>query len=186
MNKLFAMLMVLVLALCCVPAMAEDSAPEEAPEVLEYKLESVESYMQSPDHKGAYVEYTTPAFKFWVPSPMEQGGMTQEMVDADCIDFFVAADMPQYNIVVRNLDYDGLVDSIETLQEMAPTVWPDSRSATVNGVKAVVAVQNDGDAMTVILPDGNGKFVEINYNGYSDKDFVPDVGISIASIQFEG
>ena len=124
-------------------------------------------------------------FKFWVPSPMEQGGMTQEMVDGDCIDFFVAASMPQYNIVVRHTNYAGLVDSFDQLVSVAPQVYQEYRLGTVNGHEALIARQNDGDAMVVVIPDVQGKFLEISYNGCSDEDFIPDVGISIACIQFE-
>ena len=181
MKKTLALLMVMAMVFCGCAALAEAAQDE----TVVYNFEDVKGYLSSPDHQGNFVEYEDLGFQFWVPSPMEQGGMTQEMVDGSCIDFFLAPEMPQYNIVVRHTEYDGLVSDFDDLVAVAPHVYEDFRLATINGRDALVAHQNSGDAMVVVIPDVQGRFLEINYNGCSDEDFIPDAGISIASIQFE-
>lgn len=179
MKKLIAIVMILALSLCGAAALAE--AAQETPEKVTYDWDAVEPYINSGEVSGNFVEYEQPAFTFWVPAMLPQHKMTQEMVDRGIIDCFANDEDLSFSILVRLMSFDQSVVTAEDLVAVGPELFDEFVPASINGVDAVVAKQEN--TMNVFIPVGEGSFLQLVYDGIADQSMMPFVGISIASVQ---
>lgn len=170
MKKLFALVLVMILALSAVSAMAAElnwSDVEEGASQIE----------------GDFVTFDEIAVKIWMPAVFQATELTDEDVENGYIGYYMPAD-ESAAVAVQYVNTDGM-----TLEEYSAKLEEAGltgiETGTVNGLPCVSYDNTEADASSIAFTTEAGYILEVTCAPMSDEGFAAVAMMIVASIQGE-
>ena len=142
--------------------------------------ETVKDVAAQVDKDGKLVKIADTGLAMWVPSVMVEGELTEEDVNNGSICYLAPVDdSASVNIFTwgENMDLVGLV------KYYAGNGVDDAEIVVINGIKAVMAGDEENDCMVIDYPMEDGSVLEFSFCPASDEDFAQVALLMASSIQ---
>lgn len=168
MKKLFALVLVLALALC-------------APAALAAELNWSDFESEVGEIEAEFVTFDEVAVKMWMPTALQAVELSDEDVENGYIAYFTPED-ESAAVAVQYVDVEGmsLDDYAAALPELGATgIEP----MTINGLPAIGYDIEESDTSALAFATEAGYIFEISFAPVSDEGFSSLVMIMLASIQ---
>ena len=170
MKKLFALVVVLVLALSAVSAFAAEMNWSD--------VEETASQIE-----GDFVTFDEIAVKIWMPAVLQAVELTDEDTQNGYIGYFMTED-ESAAVAVQYVNTDGM-----TLEEYAAQLEEAGltgiETGTVNGLPCVSYDNPESDATSISFTTEAGYILEVTCSPMSDEGFAATATLIAASIQGE-
>ena len=175
MKKLIALLVALMMTLCCFSALAEDAAEDTAPEAITVEL--VEN--------GAWVPFADYNFQICLPSDWNVLQLTDEQTQSGVIAGYASADGARSCWI----SYTEMAEAtdIETVAEQLSASYEGVQLITINDVPFVTYTIAEQDLVGLCTLGGSGVgFYQFLFTPASDAEYLPmaeSIAASISAIE---
>ncbi|MBQ5787595.1 MAG: hypothetical protein IIW12_05270 [Oscillospiraceae bacterium] len=142
--------------------------------------ETVKDAAAQVDKDGKLVKIADTGLAMWVPSVMVEGELTEEDVNNGSICYLAPVDdSASVNIFTWGED----MDLVGLVKYYAGNGVDDAEIVVINGIKAVMAGDEENDCIVIDYPMENGSVLEFSFCPASDEDFAQVALLMASSIQ---